>query len=380
LDLKQISAGNTPAGNRMISLDFFRGITIAAMILVNNPGSWAHVYPPLLHAQWHGWTPTDMIFPFFLFIVGVSITLAFSTKKESGLPAKKLYGKILRRSVILFCLGLFLSGFPFFDFASLRIPGVLQRIALCYLVSSVLFLNSDAKALAGWAFGLMLIYWAAMEWFPVPGVGAGSYEKGANFSAWIDSLFLSGHMWSQTKTWDPEGIFSTLPAISTTLFGVLTGRLLRQQLADLRKVQLMLASGVIAIAVASVWHYWLPVNKNLWTGSYALLMSGMAVVFLALCYYLIDIKGWRRGVRPFCVYGMNAITVFVLSGIVGRILYLVKWSSGEDVITLKEWLVNIFFMSWLSPLNASLAYALCFVLISYFAMYYLYIKQIFIKV
>lgn len=364
----------------MISLDFFRGITIAAMILVNNPGNWAHVYPPLLHAQWHGWTPTDLIFPFFLFIVGVSITLAFSTKKESGLPAKKLYVKILRRSFILFSLGLFLSGFPFFDMASLRIPGVLQRIAVCYLVSSVLFLNSGAKVQAGWAFGLLLVYWAAMEWFPVPGVGAGSYEKGANFSAWIDSLFLSGHMWSQTKTWDPEGIFSTLPAISTTLFGVLTGRLLRQQSADLRKVQLMLASGVIAIAIASVWHYWLPVNKSLWTSSYALLMSGMAAVFLALCYYLIDIKGWRWGVRPFCVYGMNAITVFVLSGIVGRILYLVRWSSGEDVITLKEWLVNTFFMSWLSPLNASLAYALCFVLISYFAMYYLYIKQIFIKV
>jgi predicted acyltransferase len=380
LDLKQISASTTPTGNRMISLDFFRGITIAAMILVNNPGNWGHVYPPLLHAQWHGWTPTDLIFPFFLFIVGVSITLAFSTKKQSGLPAEKLYGKILRRSFILFSLGLFLSGFPYFDMASLRIPGVLQRIAICYLVSSVIFLNSGAKAQAGWAFGLMLIYWAAMEWFPVPGIGAGSYEKGANFSAWIDSLFLSGHMWSQTKTWDPEGIFSTLPAISTTLFGVLTGRLLRQQSADLRKVQLMLASGVIAISIASVWHYLLPVNKSLWTSSYALMMSGMAVVFLALCYYLIDIKGWRRGVRPFCVYGMNAITVFVLSGIVGRILYLVKWSSGEDVITLKEWLVNTFFMSWLSPLNASLAYALCFVLISYFAMYYLYIKQIFIKV
>ncbi len=226
----------------------------------------------------------------------------------------------------------------------------------------------------------MLIYWAAMQWFPVPGIGAGSYEKGANFSAWVDNLFLHGHMWSESKTWDPEGIFSTLPAISTTLFGVLTGHLLRQNIPAMKKVRLMLAIGGIAIAIGCVWSYWLPINKNLWTSSYALFMSGMAMVVLGVCYYLIDIRGWRRGIKPFCVYGMNAITVFVLSGIVGRLLYLVKWPSGEDVITLKEWLVNTPFMPWLSPLNASLAYALCFVFISYLAMYYLYKKQIFIKV
>ncbi|HEY5774630.1 MAG TPA: heparan-alpha-glucosaminide N-acetyltransferase domain-containing protein, partial [Xanthomonadales bacterium] len=204
-------ASLAPGSQRLLSLDFFRGITIAAMILVNNPGSWSHVYPPLLHAQWHGWTPTDLIFPFFLFIVGVSITLAFSTRKANHEPAKTLYGKIIRRSFILFLLGLFLSGFPFFDLSSIRIPGVLQRIAVCYFFAAVVFLNFDVKTQAAWAVALMLIYWAAMAWFPVPGIGAGSYEKGANFSAWVDSLFLQGHMWSQTKTWDPEGIISTLP-------------------------------------------------------------------------------------------------------------------------------------------------------------------------
>jgi predicted acyltransferase len=187
-------------------------------------------------------------------------------------------------------------------------------------------------------------------------------------------------MWSQTKTWDPEGIFSTLPAISTTLFGVLTGDLLTKNMPAMKKVWLMLAGGGVAIAIGSAWHYWLPINKSLWTSSYALFMSGMAMVFLGICYYLIDIRGWRKGTRPFRVYGMNAITVFVLSGIVGRLLYLVKWPSGEDVVSLKEWLVNSFFLPWLSPVNASLAYALCFVFISYLAMYYLYIKQIFIKV
>lgn len=370
----------TPDSIRLMSLDFFRGITIAAMILVNNPGSWAHVYPPLLHAKWHGWTPTDLIFPFFLFIVGVSITLAFSAKKASDLPSKELYLKIIRRSFILFALGLFLSGFPLFELDTLRIPGVLQRIAVCYFVAAVLFLNSGVKTQSLWAVGLMMIYWAAMQWYPVPGVGAGLYERGANFSAWVDELFLHGHMWSQTTTWDPEGIFSTLPAISTTLFGVLTGHLLKLEIPAVKKVWMMLVYGGVAVAIGLVWHYWLPINKSLWTSSYALFMSGMAIVFLAACYYLIDIRGWRTGIKPFCVYGMNAITVFVLSGVVGRLLYTVKWPSGEDIITLKEWLLNTLFLPWLSPVNASLAFALCFVFLSYLAMYYLYRKQIFIRI
>ncbi len=349
MDSEQTAVNTTPAGSRLLSLDFFRGFTIAAMILVNNPGSWTHVYPPLLHANWHGWTPTDLIFPFFLFIVGVSITLAFSAKKESHLPPQALYLKIIRRTFILFSLGLFLSGFPFFDIETLRIPGVLQRIAVCYFVAAILFINSGVRTQALWAVGLMLIYWAAMQWFPVPGIGAGSYERGANFSAWVDELLLHGHMWSQTKTWDPEGIFSTLPAIATTLFGVLTGHLLKRQVTVLKKVWMMLIYGGIAIVIGSAWHYWLPINKSLWTSSYALFMSGMAMVFLAVSFYMIDIRGWRRGIKPFCVYGMNAITVFVLSGVVGRLLYLVKWPSGEGVITLKEWLVNTLLFTLAQP-------------------------------
>jgi predicted acyltransferase len=369
-----------PTSNRLVSLDFFRGATIAAMILVNNPGDWSHVYPPLLHAQWHGWTLTDLIFPFFLFIVGVSITLAFSTKREQHVPASELYGKIIRRSLVLFALGLFLNGFPFYDFSNIRIPGVLQRIAVCYLVASLLFINSGKKTQALCAAALMLVYWAAMQWFPVPGVGAGSYEKGANFSAWVDNLLLHGHLWSHTKTWDPEGIFSTLPAISTTLFGVLTGHLVRHDMPGTKKVALMITGGVVAVVIGAAWHYWLPINKNLWTSSYALFTSGIAMVALGVCYYLIDVRQWRKGTKPFCVYRMNAITVFVLSGVVGRLLYLVKRPSGDTVITLKEWLVNNMFLPWLSPVNASLVYALCFVFISYIAMHYLYTKQIFIKI
>ena len=365
---------------RLLSLDFFRGFAVAAMILVNNPGSWAHVYPPLLHANWHGWTPTDLIFPFFLFIVGVSISLAFSGMQERGVPKPDLYKKIIRRSIIIFALGLFLSGFPFFDLHSLRIPGVLQRIALCYLAASIIFLNCSFKTMFSWTFGLLLFYWAAMEWIPVPGIGIGSYAKGENFSAWLDSILLPGHMWSQSITWDPEGVFSTLPAISTTLFGVLTGRLLLGQKSAMEKTTLLLICGTFAIITGMIWSHWLPINKSLWTSSYAVFMSGISMVLLATAYYLIDIKGWQKGIKPFRVYGMNAITVFVLTGIVGRLLYEIKWQSGDGMITLKEWIMGVLFLPWLSPVNASLLYAVCFVFISYLAMYWLYRKNIFLKV
>jgi predicted acyltransferase len=369
-----------PGQGRLLSLDFFRGLTIAGMILVNNPGSWAHVYPPLLHAEWHGWTPTDLIFPFFLFIVGVSITLSLASRKAARQTPGDLYLKIARRSLILFALGIFLNGFPFYDLETLRIPGVLQRIAVCYCFAAVVFLNCGVKMQAFWTGALMLVYWAFMQWFPVPGTGAGSYAMGENFSAWLDSLVLGGHMWSQTGSWDPEGIFSTLPAISTTLFGVLAGDLLKRDTSGSQKTVWMLACGLAAVAAGAAWHHWLPINKNLWTSSYALFMSGMALLFLGVSYYLIDVRGWRRGTGPFRVYGMNAITVFVLSGIVGRLLYLVKWDTGSGPVTLKEWLFDTLFASWLSPLNASLGYALAFVFLSYLAMYYLYKKQIFIKV
>ncbi len=365
---------------RLLSLDFFRGFTIAAMILVNNPGSWSHVYPPLLHAQWHGWTPTDLIFPFFLFIVGVSISLAFAGKKQHQTSIGELYRRIIRRSLVLFALGLFLSGFPSYDLTSIRIPGVLQRIAICYLFATLIFLHANVRAQALWAIALMLIYWAAMEWVPVPGAGAGSYEKGANFSAWLDSLLLQGHMWSQTKTWDPEGVFSTLPAISTTLFGVLTGELLRKSFSSQKKVKLMLLYGVSAILIAWLWSFYLPINKSLWTSSYALFTAGMALVTLAFCMYVVDIRGWQKWSFPFRVYGMNAITVYVLSGVVARLLYLIKLPSGDELVSLKTWLMDHLFLTWLSPINASLAFALCFVFLSYIAMYYLYKKHIFIKV
>ncbi|HGY56004.1 MAG TPA: DUF5009 domain-containing protein [Caldithrix abyssi] len=366
---------------RLISLDVFRGATIAAMILVNNPGSWSTVYPPLLHAEWHGWTFTDLIFPFFLFIVGVAIVYALGRQMEKGVSLAVIYKKIVRRTLILFLLGLFLNGFPYYDLSTLRIPGVLQRIAVCYFFSSVIFLHFKKKGQIGWVFVLLLGYWALMEWIPVPGVGAGSYARGANLSNYIDSILLGSHVWKSSAPWDPEGILSTLPAIATTLIGVLTGSFLKSKRDAKDKSIYMLISGNALFLLGSIWHYWMPVNKQIWTSSYVVLMSGLALIVLGTFYYLIDVRKIQWFTKPFVVYGANAITVFVLSGIVGRLLYIIKFTdqSGKAV-TLKTIIYKNLFTSWLSPYNASLAYALCFIALTYLAMWLLYKKKIFIKI
>jgi len=363
---------------RLVSLDVFRGATIAAMILVNNPGDWGNVFAPFLHAEWHGWTFTDLIFPFFLFIVGVAIVYAFSRRKMAASSKADLYKKIIRRTLILFALGLFLSGFPYYDFSTIRIPGVLQRIAVCYFAASLIYLNSGTRGQWLWAAGLLFVYWGFMAWYPVPDIGAGVLEKGRNFSAYIDQLVLSGHMWSATKTWDPEGIFSTLPAISMTLFGVLTGHLLRSEKSRLEKTVYMLLIGNLALLAGSIWHLWLPINKNIWTSSYTVAMTGMALIVLAFCYYISDVRGYRRWTRPFVIYGMNAITVFVLSGIIGRLLYLIK--VGEQDLTLKNFIYQSLFTPWLPPKVASLAFAFCFILFMYGVAWLMYRKKFFIKI
>ena len=373
--------GSNPSG-RLLSLDFFRGSTILAMILVNNPGSWSHVYPPLLHAKWHGWTFTDLIFPFFLFIVGVAIVYAFSKKISSGAPKIDLYKKIIRRTLIIFALGLFLSGFPYFDFSTIRIMGVLQRIAICYFVASIIYLHTDWKGQLGWAIGLMLAYWAMMEWIPVPGVGPGSYEKGANFAAYIDSMFLEGHMWSVSKTWDPEGIISTIPAISTILFGVLAGHWMRSDKNPIEKTLGLFIAGNFMMLVGSVWSWVLPINKNIWTSSYTVMMAGLALICLGFSYYFIDVrKGSKKWLQPSLVYGMNAITVFVLSGIFAKILYLITFTQADgSKITLKGWIYQNLYVSWLGDINGSLGFAITFIVIMYLLMLILYKKKIFIKI
>jgi predicted acyltransferase len=270
-----------PAAERMTSLDVVRGITIAGMILVNNPGSWGAIYPPLEHAPWHGLTPTDLVFPFFLFIVGVSIALALGRRAEKGGSMRDLYVKIVRRSLIIFGLGLVLGGFPYYDLATMRIPGVLQRIAVCYLVTSLVFLKTTWKAQAAIAAALLVLYWAAMTLIPVPGFGAGDLSMEGNLAAHVDRVLLAGHTWK--PLYDPEGILSTIPSIATALCGVLVGHLLRSKQTPVEKTAALFVAATAAMVAGWIWGGWFPVNKALWTSSYVLLTAGMAAQLLAFC-------------------------------------------------------------------------------------------------
>jgi len=366
--------------NRLVSLDFFRGITIAGMILVNNPGSWKYIYPPFKHAEWNGWTYTDTVFPFFLFIVGVSITFALSKRLELA-PSKSLvYMKIIFRVLAIFGIGLFLNAFPFFKLSSLRIMGVLQRIALCYLFASLLFVSTKPKGQFIWAVVLLFVYWAFMALYPVPEFGAGVLEKGKDFGAYIDQFFLTGHMWSQSKTWDPEGLFSTLPAISTTLFGVMIGHLLKSKLTAYNKIRNMIGFGIIGILIGYIWNLYLPINKSLWTSSYSVLMAGVASIVLAICYYLIDVKGYKKITKPFVIFGMNAIAMFVLSIFIAKFLYIIKIVREDGIISLQGYVYNEFYQAVFGNYLGSFLFAVTLILILYLVAWLLYRKKVFIKV
>jgi predicted acyltransferase len=367
---------------RIVSLDVFRGLTIAAMILVNNPGSWGSVYGPLRHAGWNGWTLADLVFPFFLFAVGVSVALSFGRRAEAGEDRGRLYLKIVRRTLILFALGLLLNGFPGYDLPSVRIPGVLQRISICYLAAAVIFIESKWKGRLAWASGLLLLYWAAMQWVPFPGGEAGLYEKGNNLASWIDGRLLAGHMWQATKTWDPEGIFSTIPAISTTLLGTLAGDWLRSGAGPSRRAAGLFPAGGAAAALGALWGLVMPINKSLWTSSYAVFTAGLASICLGALFWLIDVRGWERWTWPARVLGTNAITAYVLAGIAARLLYLIK-VTGEDgtQTALKIWIYQNLFASWLgSGMSASLAFAITFILAVWLCMLPLHSRKIFIRI
>jgi predicted acyltransferase len=366
---------------RLLSLDAFRGATIAGMLLVNNPGTWSAIYPPFKHAEWHGWTFTDLIFPFFLWIVGLAMTLSFAKRLERGDSRSRLMIHVLRRSVIIFALGLFLAGFPFFNLATIRIPGVLQRIALCYLIASFIYLTTRLRGQVIWTGVLLSLYWLLMKLYPVPGYGAGILEKEGNFAAYIDGLLLRGHMWSATKVWDPEGIVSTLPAIATVLFGILLGHVLRLRMSAEAKTAGMFVAGNILLFAGMLMHYWLPINKNLWTSSYSVFMAGMATTVFATWYWLIDVMGYRRWARPFVMYGMNAIAIFVLAGLVAKTMGLIRFTlSDGSSSSLKAVLYQSLFAPLAEPQTASLLYALVFVLIFGGVAWLMHRRRWFIKI
>ena len=356
---------------RLVSLDVFRGITIAGMVLVNNPGTWSSIYWPLEHAEWNGWTPTDLVFPFFLFIVGVSITLAFARRVEEGSVQRDLYFKVIKRTAIIFGLGLFLNGFPYFPLATIRIAGVLQRIAICYLVASLIFLTTKVRTQLLIAIALLIVYCLVMTNFAAPGWAPGDLTKEGSIASFIDRKLLGAHIWKQGKVYDPEGLLSTIPAVVTTLLGILTGHWLRSERTPLEKVVGMFVAGAVCVFLGWAWNPFFPINKSLWTSSYVLFTAGLALQFLSLCYWLIDIKGYRRWAWPFEVFGVNALALFVGTALMVKLMALFK---------VQGWIFRNLFLTWATPINASLAYAIAFILLWLFLMWLLYRKNIIIKV
>lgn len=390
---------------RLISLDALRGYTIAVMVIVNDPGSWSHVYPPLLHAEWHGITLTDLVFPFFLFIVGVSITLAYTKRLKAGAEKRDLYTKILSRAVKIMLLGWFLWLWPNFSLEGMRYVGVLPRISIVFLVCAMLFLNTTWKQQIWIASATLLTYWVLMALAPVPiddvirnalATGqvqysggmleirqirqisdafiAANYEPGVNITAWLDRLLVPGSFWQ--VTWDPEGLMSTFPAIVTGMLGMLVGRVLLTIDDPYRKLTWVFFIGFSLYLVGGAWGWFMPLNKNLWSSSYTLWTAGMCTMGLAACILIVDMLGHARGTMLGRVYGANAIASYVLAGM----LTVVFYSDIFGGVSLNGLWMDGLTGVGIAPKLASLGYAVLYMLIIYIPAYALYRKQIFIKV
>jgi predicted acyltransferase len=376
----------TRSTERLLSVDAFRGITMVAMILVNNPGDRRTTYWPLEHAEWHGWTPTDLVFPFFLFIVGVAIVLALKRRVDDGAPRGPLVAKVVKRSLVLFGLGLFLTGYPFGLFgprsfgellSTWRIPGVLQRIAVCYMVVSLLVLTCRPRTLKVLTVIALVSYWALMTLVPVPGLGAPDIDsKGGHLAGWLDRTILGDHVWQYAKVYDPEGILSTIPAIATTLFGVFAGLLLVGRLDPADRLVRLFTGGTMLVVCGYVWGWFFPINKPIWTSSYAVFTAGLAFCGLALCYRYFDVHGHHKTGRLFAIYGVNAIAVFVGSGVLARTLAYVRVGGTP----LQELVYTSLFVSWLPPYVSSLAYAITWVVGWFLVLAWMYRRRIFIKI
>ncbi len=373
-----------PRRERLIALDAFRGMTIAGMLLVNNPGTWSAIYPPLEHAPWHGWTPTDLIFPFFVFIVGVTTHLSLGARERQGAPPSAITRQILKRGALIVLLGLLLQAFPYLPLTRItevRIPGVLQRIGVCYLAAALLSRGRSTRAVGAIAAVLLLGYWALQTLVAPPGVATPTIDvPGETLSAWLDRTVFGSHLWQQSKTWDPEGILSTLPAIGTCLLGVLTGRWLATGAPLADRLNGLFAGGALGMVAGLMWNWVFPINKNLWTSSYVLFTAGMACVAIATCAWLIEVRGRRAWAAPFVTYGLNPLTAFIGSGAMARVLGLIHLPMGGETVSLQQAIYRTAFGSWLAPRNASLAYAIAFVALWYGILRVLERKGVVLKV
>lgn len=364
--------------SRVLSVDVFRGITIAAMILVNTPGTWSHIYPPLRHAEWHGLTPTDLIFPFFLFIVGITIVLAYSNTKLSGFS---LYKKIAIRTLKLILLGLFLAYFlayyPFFKpFSELRFPGVLQRIGVVFFIVSVMSLNLSQRAMIIWFVLILIGYWLIMTQVPVNGVIPPLTLEDSLASQLDRYIFTSNHLYKEH--YDPEGLLSTLPAIATSISGILTGYVLKNKsIEPVRKIAYYIIAAMVLLIIGYTWDTVFPINKALWTSSFVLVTTGWGLLVFSVIYYLCDIHGIKGWSKPFMAFGMNAIIVYFLSGFISKCFYQIKLAND---ISIHGNLYNFIESIVSIPKLASLIYALLVVFFYYLIALFLYKKKIFFKV
>jgi predicted acyltransferase len=383
---------------RLISLDVFRGLIVAGMILVTNPGTYSAVYWPLLHANWNGWTLTDMIFPSFLFIVGVAVTLSFAARTARGERRGRLARHLLQRAVILILLGLFLNAFPFFELHTLRIAGVLQRIALCCAIGGLLYLSLMPEAghdeapyarrrifiLCGVIVGLVAGYWLTLRYVPVPGFGPDRLDSLGNLGAYIDrAVFTTQHMWfygttpGHGVTFDPEGLLTTLPATANLLIGLIAGEALRAKNSAVRKAVLFAVAGLVLFLVGMALNSLLPINKKIWTSTFVLLSSGFSLMAFALCYWVVDLRRWRWWTGPALIFGTNAILAFALTNVITPLTDAIHVHPG---VNLHAWGYQTIFLPWLSPVHASLAYALVLVGLNMAIVAVFYRKRIFLRI
>jgi predicted acyltransferase len=395
-----------PKRERLLSLDVFRGITIAGMLLVNNPGTWSAIFPPLEHAEWNGWTPTDLIFPFFLFIVGITTHLSLSARRARGDDDSAVIRQILRRGIIIYLLGFAMAMFPFYQWGTIasipnatpwdrviyriehvRILGVLPRIAIVYICAGLLTLKTTLKQQITIIATLLFGYWFAMTLIPVPG----EHEIGAvllnthdrNLAAWLDRAILgTNHMWSGSVTFDPEGPMSTIPAIATSMLGVIAGRwIVQREKPLLERISGMFAAGAIGMMVGLMWNWAFPINKNLWTSSYVIFTAGMACVAIATIMWIVDYCNVKWWTKPFVIYGVNPIVAFVGAGVLARLIYTLWHVSyhGQSV-AIQDAIYQMLFLPWLTPRVASLAFAVSFVVLWYGILTVLYRRNIILKV
>jgi predicted acyltransferase len=384
-----ITSSADSASKRLTSLDLFRGVTIAAMILVNNSGN-DHPYWPLDHAEWNGWTPTDLVFPFFLFIVGVSLVFSFESRINHGDSRAALLRHAFRRAIIIFAIGLALNYIAVLASGSthgLRIPGVLQRIGICYFAASILFLYVRPRTRVVVVAALLIGYWILMRFVPVPGFGVPGRDipflhPDANLGAYLDRKFL---LWRSTSLWevtrDPEGLLSTLPAIATALLGVFTGEWLRSKRTQQTKALGMLLFGIVGLTLGRTWAIWFPINKKLWTSSFVLFTAGFALTCLALCYWAVDIKRWRGPwTRPFLIFGRNAIAAYIVAWLFAVVQYLFSAQLDGEAVNGHDYIFQRFFAPLGSPSFTSLLFSLAFVLVCLVPIWLMDRKKVFLKI